>query len=504
MFDSLIIGIDNLVSLNSILLLMAGSAVGLLFGAIPGLGGTTAVALMIPLTFGMEPFQAIILMGGIMAATSTGGSVSAILLNTPGIAPNAATTFDGYPLAKQGKAGMAIGAGATASALGGVVGIISLVAVIPIMKEIVLLFTPPEFFMLAIFGLCAIAVSSGDRLLQGLITAIIGLVVGFVGLYDITGTVRYSMGIPLLEDGIKLVPALIGLFAISEMINLAVKGGSIAEDTSSIAISRVSDGIKQVFKNWSTMLVGSGYGTFIGAIPGVGGTVAAFLSYSTQVQRDPDPDIEYGKGNIKGVIAPESANNAKDGGSLIPTLAFGIPGSAETAVFLGVLILHGIEPGQKLLVENEPLVFTLVVALTVSVVFATLVVLALAKYMAMLTMVSVNVLIPTVSVIALVGAYALHTEIGDVVIALIFAIIGYFMIRFNYPRVTFTIALVLGTLTELNFDQTMQIHDGDMTVFLTRWLSVTLLILTVLSLGFPTFRKKVRERNRRREAEASK
>ena len=167
----------------------------------------------------------------------------------------------------------------------------------------------------------------------------------------------------------------------------------------------------------------------------------------------------------KGVIAPESANNAKDGGSLIPTLAFGIPGSAETAVFLGVLILHGIEPGQKLLVENEPLVFTLVVALTVSVIFATLVVLALAKYMAMLTMVSVNVLIPTVSVIALVGAYALHTEIGDVVIALIFAIIGYFMIRFNYPRVTFTIALVLGTLTELNFDQTMQIHDGDMTVF---------------------------------------
>ena len=209
MFDSLIAGIINLASFNSILLLMAGSAVGLLFGAIPGLGGTTAVALMIPLTFGMEPFQAIILMGGIMAATSTGGSVSAILLNTPGIAPNAATTFDGYPLAQQGKAGMAIGAGATASALGGVIGVISLVAVIPIMKEIVLLFTPPEFFMLAIFGLCAIAVSSGDRLLQGLITAVIGLVVGFVGLYDITGTVRYSMGIPLLEDGIKLVPALI-------------------------------------------------------------------------------------------------------------------------------------------------------------------------------------------------------------------------------------------------------------------------------------------------------
>lgn len=500
MFDSLIEGIVNLASVHSLLLLAAGSAIGLLFGAIPGLGGTTAVALMIPLTFGMEPWQAIILMGGIMAATSTGGSVSAILLNTPGIAPNAATTFDGYPLAQQGKAGLAIGAGATASALGGVIGVISLVAVIPIMKEIVLLFTPPEFFMLAIFGLCAIAVSSGDRLLQGLITAIIGLMVGFVGYYDVTSTVRFDYGIPLLEDGVKLVPALIGLFAISEMINLAVKGGSIAQDTSSVKISRVSDGVKAVFKHWSTMLVGSGYGTFIGAVPGVGGTVAAFLSYSTQVQRDPNPDVEYGKGNIKGVIAPESANNAKDGGSLIPTLAFGIPGSAETAVFLGVLILHGIEPGQKLLVENEPLVFTLVVALTVSAVFGTLVVLALAKYMAMLTMISVHMLIPTVTVIALVGAFALNTEIGDVVIALIFAVIGYFMIRFNYPRVTFTIAIVLGAITELNFHQSMLIADDDMSIFVTRWLSLTLFIMAILSLALPTIRQKLKERRIRKEA----
>ncbi len=500
MFDALIEGIINLGSVNSLLLLAAGSAVGLLFGAIPGLGGTTAVALLIPLTFGMEPWQAIILMGGVMAATSTGGSVSAILLNTPGIAPNAATTFDGYPLAQQGKAGMAIGAGATASALGGVIGVVSLVAVIPVMKIIVLSFAPPEFFMLAIFGLCAIAVSSGDRLLQGLITAIIGLMVGFVGYYDVTSTVRFDYGIPLLEDGIKLVPALIGLFAMSEMINLAVKGGAIAEDTSNVKISRISDGVKTVFKHWSTMLVGSGYGTFIGAVPGVGGTVAAFLSYSTQVQRDPTPEVEYGQGNIKGVIAPESANNAKDGGSLIPTLAFGIPGSAETAVFLGVLVLHGIEPGQKLLEQHQDLVFTLVVALTVSAVFATLVVLLLAKYMALLTMISVHMLIPTVSVVALVGAFALHTEIGDVVIALIFAVIGYFMIRFNYPRVTFTIAIVLGNITELSFHQTMLISDDQISIFFTRPICIILLLCTILSLAFPTFRRKMKERKEAKEA----
>ena len=218
------------------------------------------------------------------------------------------------------------------------------------------------------------------------------------------------------------------------------------------------------------------------------------LVIQPKFQPDPAPDIEYGTGNIKGVIAPESANNTKDGGSLIPTLAFGIPGSAETAVFLGVLVLHGIEPGQKLLEDYQDLVFTLVVALTISAVFGTLVVLALARYMALLTMISVHMLIPTVTVVALVGAFALNSEIGDVVIALMFAVIGYFMIRFNYPRVTFTIAIVLGSITELSFHQTMLISDDQLSVFVTRELAVFLLLLTIMSLAFPTIRRKLKEK----------
>ena len=218
------------------------------------------------------------------------------------------------------------------------------------------------------------------------------------------------------------------------------------------------------------------------------------LVIQPKFQPDPAPDIEYGTGNIKGVIAPESANNTKDGGSLIPTLAFGIPGSAETAVFLGVLVLHGIEPGQKLLEDYQDLVFTLVVALTISAVFGTLVVLALARYMALLTMISVHMLIPTVTVVALVGAFALNSEIGDVVIALMFAVIGYFMIRFNYPRVTFTIAIVLGSITELSFHQTMLISDDQLSVFVTRELAVFLLLVTIMSLAFPTIRRKLKEK----------
>jgi putative tricarboxylic transport membrane protein len=484
----------HFLAFKPLLYLVAGTCIGLLFGAIPGLGGTTALALLIPLTYGMDKPDAIMLMGGSMAATSTGGSVSAILLNTPGIAPNAATTFDGFPLASQGRAGEAIGAAATASAMGGLIGVISLLVVIPIAKEIVLLFSPPEFFLLAVFGLCAIAVSTGTRLLQGLIAAIFGFVCAFVGFDYVSGIVRYTYGVDALWDGIKLVPALIGLFAISQMIDLAVKGGSISDDALQVKIQKVSDGIKQVFRNWSTMLVGSGIGTFIGAVPGVGGTVAAFLSYSTQVQRDPNPEVPYGKGNIRGVIAPESANNAKDGGSLIPTLAFGIPGSAETAVFLGAMVLHGLEPGPRLLFEHEDVVFTLVLTLTIACVVATLIVLALAKPMAYLTLVDAHILAPTVTVVALVGAYALQGEIGDVVIAMAFAVIGYLMIRFDYPRITFTIALVLGEITERSFFQAMGISDGSLGIFLTRTVSLILIVMCIATLLIPSFRSFMRKR----------
>ncbi len=478
----------HFLSIKSLAWLVAGTSIGLLFGAIPGLGGTTALALLIPLTFGMEKADAIMLMGGSMAATSTGGSVSAILLNTPGIAPNAATTFDGFPLAQQGRAGEAIGAGATASALGGLIGVFTLLLVIPIAKEIVLLFSAPEFFMLALFGLCAIAVSTGDRLLQALIAAIFGFLCAFVGFDYISGIIRYTYGIDALYDGIKLVPALIGLFAISQMIDLAVKGGSIAENPAGVKIQKVSSGIVAVFRNWTTMLTGSAIGTFIGAVPGVGGTVAGFLSYSTQVQRDGNPDVPYGKGNIKGVIAPESANNAKDGGSLIPTLAFGIPGSAETAVFLGAMVLHGLDPGPTLLIDEEDVVFTLVLSLTIACVVATLIVLALARPMAYLTLVEGHVLAPIVTVVALVGAYALHGEFGDVIIALIFSVIGYLMIRFQYPRITFTIALVLGEITERSFFQALGISDGSYSVFFTRYICQILLVMIIISLAIPYMR----------------
>lgn len=487
MIEPLISATSSLLSGASPLYLMLGIIVGLIFGAIPGLGGTTAIALLIPLTYGMESDEAIILIGGVMGAVMFGGSISAILLNTPGVAPNAATAFDGYPLAKQGKAGLAIGAAATASAVGGLLGVVILVMVLPIAKLIVLSFGPPEFFLLALLGLCSIAVSTGGLLLRGLIAGGIGFGLALVGFDDVSGGVRFTGGIEYLWDGVPLVPMLIGLFAIAEMIKLSTEGGSVATDTSGVRITRVMDGVWATFRNWPTVLRGSTIGVFIGCVPGVGGTIASFLSYSVTAQVSKDSET-FGKGNIKGVIAPEAANNAKDGGALIPTLAFGVPGSAEMAVFLGVLVLHGLDPGPMLLLEHESTIFTLILALAASTVIASLIGLAIARQLVLITLVNVNILIPVVVSVGLVGAYALHNAIGDVIMAALFGVVGYLMMRFDYPRITVVIALVLGELAERSFHQSMAISDGQLAVFFTRQVSLILVLMVVFALCWPVFR----------------
>lgn len=497
MFDSVLAAFALMFTLKGIMFLALGVGIGLVFGVIPGLGGTTAIALLIPLTYGMEPNLAITLIGGVMGSVAFGGSISAILLNTPGIAPNAATCFDGFPLAQQGKAGMAIGAAATASSIGGLIGVAILVAVIPIAKQIVILFAPPEFFALAILGLSAIALSTGGKFLRGLITAGVGLVLAFVGYDAVSGGTRFTGGSEYLFDGVKLVPTLTGLFAISEMINLTIKGGTIAGDASSrIKITRVSDGIKAVFEHYPVLLRGSAIGAFIGAIPGVGGAVAAFLSYASTVQADKNPE-SYGTGNIRGVIAPEAANNAKDGGALIPTLAFGIPGSAEMAVFLGVLILHGIEPGPMMLIEHEGVVFSLIVALAIAAVMASVVGLVIARPLALITLVDVHILVPIVVSVALVGVYALHSSIGDVIEATIFGVVGFLMVRFDYPRITLVIALVLGGLAERSYQQAIMIGDGSPAIFLHRPISLALFFIVVVILIAPTLRLLLSSRQKR-------
>ena len=487
MLESTLAALQFLFTPSGALFLCLGVGVGLAFGVMPGLGGTTAIALLMPLSFTLEANQAMLLMGGVMGAVSAGGSVSAILINTPGTAPNAATCFDGYPLAQQGKAGLAIGAAAGASSIGGVVGLFTLIAVMPVMKGLVLLFGPPEYFILAAMGLAAIAVSTGGRFLRGLIAGALGLMLAFVGYDAVGGGVRFTLGSDYLWDGIQLVPALTGLFAISEMIALSVSGGTIAREGAAEPITGVLDGVRQAARHWKTTLQGSAIGTVVGAVPGLGGTVAAFLSYTAAMQISKSPET-FGKGNIEGVIGPEAANNSKDGGSLIPTLSFGIPGSAEMAVFLGVLVLHGLQPGPMLLLEHEGVIFSLILALLASTLLSNLLVLAVARPLAVITRVDVHLLVPVVIAVALVGVYALRETVGDVVLAGLFGALGYLMIRLRYPRVTLVIALILGELAERSFHQSLNMSAGDWTIFFTRGASLVIFLLMVGFLALPAAR----------------
>ena len=491
-FETLIHAFAALASGSALFYLGCGVLMGLVFGVIPGLGGTTALALLMPVTFSMSSINAMYLAGGVMGAVSFGGSVSAILLNTPGTAPNAATCFDGYPLARQGKAGLAIGASATASAVGGIIGLFTLLIFIPIARSIVLSFGPSEFFLLTILGLAAIAVSVRGKLLRGLIAGCAGLLLAFVGSDPISGEIRFTGGMDYLWDGIPLVPVLTGMFAISQMIELGVSGGSVAQkstDADSMRITGVADGVLSVFRNWPTLLRGSLIGTIIGAIPGLGGTVASFLAYSSTAQTARDSDT-FGTGNIKGVIAPESANNAKDGGALIPTVAFGIPGSAETALFLGILVLHGMDPGPTILMYHQAEIYGLIVALTVSAVGASLIGLALSRMLVLITRVDVGVVIPVVVAISLTGVYVLNGRMGDVALTLIMGFVGYLMIRFDYPRLTLVIALVLGATAEKSLHQVVQISDHHAFAFMVgRPISALLMVAIVFTFLLPTLRR---------------
>ena len=497
--DLLLAAIQDVVSVKTLLFLAFGVMFGLVFGVIPGLGGTTALAILMPLTFGMNTIDALAMSGGIMGAVAMGGAISAILLNTPGTAPNAATTLDGFPLAKQGRAAEAIGAAATASPLGGLFGVITLLMVLPVAKELILLFGPPEFFLLAVFGLVTIALSDSSNLLRGLIAAGFGLMLAFVGYDTVTGGERFTYGSDYLFDGIPLVPALIGLFGVTEMIHLSITGGSVAGDASSVRLHGVMKGIRATLQNWKVVIRGSLIGTIIGAVPGVGGTVATFIAYSTTKRADPHPET-FGTGRIEGVIAPESANNAKDSGALLPTLAFGIPGSAEMAVFLGILVLHGMQPGPMMLLNNEREIYALIIALTLSAVFSAVIGLALVRWLAMVTLVKGQLLAPLVIAVSLVGSYAIDSRPGDVVIAALLGILGYLMLRFNYPRLPLVIALVLGETAERGFLQSMMIGHGDWGIFIATPTSIFMVLLILFTLGWSFIPGILRNRALRKES----
>jgi putative tricarboxylic transport membrane protein len=283
---------------------------------------------------------------------------------------------------------------------------------------------------------------------------------------------------------------LIGLFAVAEMINLSVTGGTVSKDLRAVKITSMMSGVKATFQNWRTVLRGSIIGTLVGAIPGEGGTVAAFLSYSMTVQASDDPD-SFGKGNIQGVIAPEAAINAKDGSALIPTIAFGIPSGAEMAVFLGILVLHGMQPGPLMLAQNQNEIYGLVWALTGACILASIIGVLLARPLGLITLVDSRIFVPIIIAVAMTGSYAVDRSIENPFLTLAFGILGYVMIRYDYPRLTIVIALVLGATAERNFHQSMMMGDGSWWIFTSRWMCLLLIATITLFLVLPPLRARL-------------
>ena len=453
---------------NPVYLLLATMAAMVVAG-LPGVSAITLLVLAVPLTFSWELEPALVVFGALVGGGTFMGSVTAILFNIPGTAPNAATAIDGHAMTQQGRAKEAIACSAAASALGSSVGIAVVVLLLPVVSSVLHLVGPAEMVVLTVWGLLTVATVIRTIPVKGFILVGLGLMGSFVGLDPISGEARYTFGTLYLLDGIPLIPAFIGIFAVAETIELvSSRRHRVAERIGSEGLGGSAiDGVLAVFRFPGVFLRSSLIGTMVGVIPGIGGTAASFIAYN-EARRTAGETGRFGKGDVRGVLAPEATNDAKDGGSLLTTLALGIPGSAGTAVLLTGLEVHGLQMGPGLLQNDLDLVFGLLWALFLSNWITSLLGLALAGRMAGLATVRSVQFVPVVLVFAAVGAMGYRARLADVFVAFAFGIAGYGMRRYGWPRIAFVMALILGPLLEVNLTLTMRLQELGRLGFWTR------------------------------------
>lgn len=468
-------------------LILLAVPIGMFFGAVPGLGGKLAIVLLIPFVYGMESIPGAVFLLAMHAVVHTGGSIPSILFGIPGTGPDAATIVDGYPMAQQGKAGRALGAMLCASGVGGVIGAIFLAAMLPVLKPIILSFSPAEFFLLALLGITFIATLSGGSIIKGLAIGLFGLMLAFVGSDPYLGIQRYTFGQLFLWDGVDVITAVLALFAVPEMLALGVKGGSIAEtgkQAAKYSFGDVVQGMLDVFRHWWLTIRTSIIGAFIGMIPGLGGDAASWICYGHAVQSSKTPE-RFGKGAVEGVIAPETANNSKEGGSLLPTLFFGVPGSSGMAIMLGAFVMLGIQPGPLMIIDKLDLVWALIWALVLSNVIAVFVFLLFVPWLGLLAYMRGGLLIPFVFLLTMLGAYLSQGQWQNIVILMGLGTLGYFLKRYRWPRPPFVIGLVLGPIAEESLHKALALWGP---AFLLRPLSIVFIALIVASVGFYIWR----------------
>jgi len=483
MIDGMLAGLALVFSWPTFAYLLLGVFIGMWVGAVPGLGGVVGLVLLLPFTFSMDPVPAFALLMGLYAVTSTSDTISAIMLGIPGSVASQATILDGYPLTKKGQAARAFGAAYTVSAFGGVFGAFLMAASLPIILPVIFAFGLPEFLMLGLLGLTMVGALSGGSVLKGLVVAALGLLLTTVGYAEATGVPRFDLGTEYLLDGIPIVPIALGLFGIPELLEMAVKNTSISRvELSDAPENGMMRGVRDVLKHRWLTLRSSLVGAYVGILPGLGGAIVDWIAYGHAVQSAKDKS-QFGKGDIRGVIAPEAANNSSRAGALIPTVAFGIPGSLGAAILLSALVIKGLQPGPDMLTTNLDLTFSMIWDIALANIIAAGLLMLLSRQIGKVAFLPAHSVVPGVIVVLLMGAWVATSSMGDWWVCLAMGVLGYAMKQGGWPRPPLILALVLGAMIENNYQLTMQLYDG-LSWMIQRPIVVVIEVLMALTIVF--------------------
>lgn len=482
LLDNFLMGLSAAATPENLVFGIIGVLLGTAVGVLPGLGPAVAISLLLPLTFGLDPASAFIMFGGIYFGAMFGGAITAILVNAPGSASAAVTTFDGYPLAKNGRAGAALMTAIIGSFVGGTFATVMLMMLAPNLVELALHFGPPEYFALMLLALVLVASSGGESFGKSAFATLLGMGIGFIGIDLQTGTPRLTFGIPELLSGVNVVLAAIGLFAVGEALWIA-SGGS---GNASQQLSGDGKAMKMSAPEWRRSAIAWSRGTllgfFVGILPGSGGTLASFLSYGVEKRFSKHPE-KFGTGIVEGVAAPEASNNAAAGGSMVPLLALGIPGSSTTAVMLVAFQMYGLQPGPLLFENSGKLVWTLIASFYITNVLLVLLNLPLIGLWARLLRLPSKVIYASVLVFSTIGAYSLNGSIGDVLIVFALGALAFVLRKSNIPIAPVLLGLLLGPLIEQEFRRSLSISAGDFSILISRPLSAAFLVAALVS-GF--------------------
>ena len=479
MMDFIAQGVMVVLTPSNLLLVAGGVFLGIVVGAIPGLTATLAISLLIPITFTMDPIPALVLLLGIYCGGIYGGSITAILINAPGTPGAAATLLDGHPMAKNGRAGEALGIATLGSALGGMLSALILIFAAQKIAFISLEFSGQEYFAISFFGLSIICSLSKD-IIKGLIAGLFGFAMSFVGVDSITGVMRYTFGTVRLMSGVSMIPVIIGLFAVTEIINL-IEDGIDREKVEIRKINRLLPPKKVMIRLIPTFIRSSIIGTLVGILPGAGANIAAFVAYNETKRVSKTPEL-FGTGIEEGVAASETSNNAVTGGAMIPMLTLGIHGDAVTAVLLSALMIQGFAPGPMLFTEHMDVVWPVYAAMVLANIFVLIQGMLIARPVAMIAMVQKKYLIPGVAIFAMIGSFASSGYLWDLFVTLVFGFLGYLLCKVNFEVMPIVLGLLLGGMVERYYRQAMVLANGDWTTLFTRPISCVLMVIAIASI----------------------